>query len=189
MGAQSRTAKRREERREQIWPGSKERLWPRESGWFKSPRILPEALLILDYVVGSGKDLTRTYLDLLSRNWGEGFVDVEDEHQAAYMAGFKTERGRRTWRTYLVLLERYGFIETKPVGNHKFGAILMVDPLRALCQLNADGKVPSNLWQLVLLKCDTFSMKPPDMAEFTPSPQVVGGAEKKKKLKKAVEGS
>ena len=67
-------------------------MWPQNSGWFKAPRILPVTLLIIDHLVGSGKDLARTYLDLLSRNWGEGFLDVEDEHQAAFMAGFKTER-------------------------------------------------------------------------------------------------
>lgn len=184
MGAQNRTAKRRAERREKIWPDSISRMWPQESGWFKAPRILPEALLILDHVVGSGKDLTRTYLDLLGRNWGEGFVDVEDEAQAAFMAGFKTERGRRTWKGYVSLLAEYGFIETKSVGNHKFGAILMVDPLRAVCQLNADGKVPDNLWQLVLVRCETFSMKLPDMTQFKASPQKV-----EKKVKKSPEAA
>jgi hypothetical protein len=179
MGAQNKTAKRRAERREAMWPDSEDRVWPQANGWFKAPRILPVAMLILDQVVGKGKDLTRTYLDLLARNWNEGFVDVTDEAQAAFLAGFKTERGRRTWTGYVKLLAKHGFIETKAVGTHKLGAILMVDPLRAVSQLKVDGKVSDDLWQLLLHTCDVYSMKQPDLSNLKPTP-----AEKKPEAKK-----
>jgi hypothetical protein len=183
MGAQNRTARRRQERRETIWPDSEKRMWPQNSGWFKAPRVLPVVLLIIDEVIGKGKDLTRTYLDLLSRNWGEGFIDVEDEKQAAFVAGFKTERGRRTWATYVGLLAKHGFIETKQVGNHKFGAILMLDPLRAVCQLRVNNEVPEELWQLLLQVCDTYSINAPDLSEFKPTSGSKEAAKAKKKAK------
>lgn len=184
MGAQNRAAKRRGQRREHIWPGSEERMWPQDPGWFKAPRILPVVLLILDNLIGKGKDVTRTYLDLLSRNWGEGFVDVTDEVQAAFIAGYKTKRGRRTWSDYVGLLAKHGFIETKTVGSHKYGAILIVDPMRVVCQLRVDGKVPDDLWQLILHTCDLFSMPQPDLEKFKP-PAEKKGEPKKKAPKKA----
>ena len=77
MPAKSGVAKRREEIRQEYWPH--EDLWTgeREIGWFSVPRSLPLVLALLSSKeISGGKDPSFVYLELLSRQRGEGVIEM-----------------------------------------------------------------------------------------------------------------
>ena len=79
MVGKSGVAERRKELRKQYWPD--EDLWTgeKEVGWFPAPRTLPLILSLLSSKqVSQKKDPSSVYLDLISRQRGEGIGQAND---------------------------------------------------------------------------------------------------------------
>ena len=113
MADKTGVAKRREEIRQQHWPNDE--LWTgeRELGWFSSPRSLPLILGLLSMKQISGnRNPAMVYLELLSRQRGEGVIEMNHEADHAFAAGYVGNRAIRTWQERMKLLQELGFIQT-----------------------------------------------------------------------------
>jgi hypothetical protein len=110
--------------RDEFWPDADP--WtgaqPIDDGWFKAPRTLPLILgLMRDKALSPKGDPTSVYLELLSRQFGDGIVEIQNQAEHAYAAGYTSERGaRRTWEEHMRLLNSLGFIKIKKVGANPF---------------------------------------------------------------------
>jgi len=111
-----------------VWTGGEH-----DKGWFKAPRTLPLILaLIQDKKLSESSDPTRVYLELLSRQFGDGVVEIQNEAEHAYAAGYTSSRATRTWQDHMRCLERLGFIKIKGIGKHAFKYVALVHPVSAL---------------------------------------------------------
>jgi len=157
MAEKSGIAARREELQKQYWPT--EDLWTgeHEKGWFSAPRTLPLILTLLaSKHVSQKKDPVSVYLDLLSRQRGEGIVEMEHEADHAYAAGYEGTRAIRTWQERMKVLVQAGFIKTVEVGNQKYRYVAIVHPTTAVQRLRDAKKVPDKWWNAyVALKTQT----------------------------------
>jgi len=138
----------------------KERYWKTEeswngtgSGWFKGPRTLPLilALLSLRELTG-GRDVARVYLELLARHYDGGVIEIGNEADHAYAAGYTGTRAIRTWHERMQLLEKLGFIKTRRVGNQRYKLVLLADPLITIAHLYRQGRVPEDWWEAYTLR-------------------------------------
>lgn len=147
MPAKSGVAKRREEIRVEHWPD--EDLWTgeKEIGWFSAPRSLPLVLKLLSSKeISRGKDPSSVYLELLSRQRGEGVIEMGVEADHAFAAGYEGSRAVRTWQERMKVLEDAGFIRTVQVGNQRYRYVALVHPTTAIQRLRVSKKVPVNWW-------------------------------------------
>jgi hypothetical protein len=147
MAEKTGIAARREELRKQYWPN--EDLWTgeKEVGWFSSPRTLPLVLSLLSSKrISQKKNPSSVYLDLLSRQRGEGVVEMSHEAEHAFAAGYEGRRAVRTWQERMKTLEENGFILTVEVGNQKFKFVAIVHPTTAVQQLRDSKKIPDKWW-------------------------------------------
>lgn len=69
-----------------------------------------------------------TYQVIWCMTWDNGFARLNRPSEMAYAAGFTGQRGERTWRERLKLLEELGFVLIKPNGNDKLGFALIPNP-------------------------------------------------------------
>ena len=142
---------RRVDLRDQLWPES--RAWVAEKGFFQAPRTLPLLMsLISSKEISGKKDASTAYFELWARNWGEGIVEITDEHDHAFAAGYEGTRALRTWRERIYLLEKAGFIKIAPIGGRQVGAILLVHPQDVLDKLRADGRIKDNWWNAYVVR-------------------------------------
>jgi hypothetical protein len=111
--------------------------------------VLPLILWLIDDLAGKGKECSKVYLDLLSRDFGQGLVEIRDEADHAYCAGFITDRGPRSWRERIVILKELGFVRVAPRGNREIGYLLLVHPLLAVKSLRAAKRVPDRWWNML----------------------------------------
>jgi hypothetical protein len=134
--------------REEFWPEVD--AWTggeHDKGWFKAPRTLPLILALIQNkeLTGAG-DPTTVYLELLSRQFGEGVVEIQNEAEHAYAAGYTSSRAVRTWQDHMRSLEKLGFIKIKGIGKHAFKYVILVPPVTALEELREKGLVPGDWW-------------------------------------------
>jgi hypothetical protein len=95
----------------------------------------------------SGKlDPTPVYVELLAQHRDSGLIEIVSEADHSFAAGYIGERGLRTWRERLALLERRGFIKTKAGGNTKYKHVLLVHPSVPVQKLRDAGTVPDVWW-------------------------------------------
>jgi len=147
MAEKSGVAARREELRKQYWPD--EDLWTgeKEVGWFPAPRTLPLILgLLSSKAVSQKKDPSSVYLDLISRQRGEGVIEMGHEADHAFAAGYEGRRAVRTWQERMKILEDNGFIKTVEVGNQRFRYVAIVHPTTAVQRLRDSRKIPDRWW-------------------------------------------
>jgi len=172
--SKSKAAQDRARVRDEAFPGSSHRIWPDHNGkgWAKVPRTLPVILRVLDDKSirrGDGA-LTRTYLTLLSQNWDEGLIKVENEEEFARLSGFSGARAVRSWRERMQMLVELGFIEAK-ARYAPFGFVLIVHPLNAMRDLHIAGKISESDWLLFTEKHHACGATEPPREPF----QVVDG--------------
>lgn len=144
------------ERRAQL----KKRYWPNEeawngtgSGWFRGPRTVPLILVLLSHKeLTAGHDVSRVYLELLSRHMDGGVIEIGNEADHAYAAGYTGTRAVRTWHERMKLLGELGLIQSKRVANQPYKLVLLVDPLHAVTELRKQGRVPDSWWEAYLLR-------------------------------------
>ncbi len=138
----------------------KKRYWPNEeawngtgNGWFRGPRTVPLILVLLSQKeLTAGHDVSRVYLELLSRHMDGGVIEIGNEADHAYAAGYTGTRAIRTWHERMKLLEQLGFIQSKRVANQHYKLVLVVDPLHAVTELRKQGRVPDSWWEAYLLR-------------------------------------
>ncbi len=148
MPAKSGVAKRREAIREDYWPT--EDLWTgeRETGWFPAPRSLPLILALLSSKeISGGKDPSAVYLELLSRQRGEGVVEMAHEAEHAFASGYEGKRAVRTWQERMMILEEIGFIRTVRIGNQRYKYAAIVHPTTAVKDLREQGRISEAWWR------------------------------------------
>lgn len=138
----------------------KERFWKNEesfngtgSGWFKAPRTLPLILALLSQKqLTGGRDIARVYLELLSRHMDGGVIEIGNEADHAYAAGYAGTRAVRTWSERMQLLEKLGFIKTKKVGGQRYKLVLLTDPVSAVASLYRQRRVPEGWFEAYSLR-------------------------------------
>ena len=149
--AKTRADARRESLRESLWPGQGENVWggPSEKGYWCAPRTLPLLLNLTSNrgIVGE-LDCSSAFLDLLSRDFGQGVVEILDEEEHAFFAGYTGRRARRTWQERIKRLEKAGFIKLKPRINRPIGYVLINHPYKVAVELRRAGKIDDQWWQL-----------------------------------------
>lgn len=142
---------RRELLRNQLWPDYQDNIWggPTEKGYWCAPRVLPLLLdLVADKKIVGQLDCSKVYLELLSRDFGQGVVEILDEEEHAFCAGYRGKRAKRTWQERIRRLEEAGFIKIQPKGNRAIGYILIFHPYKIALKLRHLGKVEDLWWQL-----------------------------------------
>jgi hypothetical protein len=147
-------ADEREAIRRKFWPNERAWITSRRKGYFNAPRSLPLVFELLKSKKINTKrvDLSLTYLALWARLLGEGVVEITNEHEVAYDAGYSGERQRRTWRERMALLEELGFIKSKQIAGQPYRYVLMIDPAVAVAKFERDGLVDPE-W------LDTYQMR------------------------------
>jgi hypothetical protein len=145
-------AERRAQHKERYW--KYEESWNGSgSGWFKAPRTLPLILALLsDKQLTGGRDVARVYLELLARHMDGGVIEIGNEADHAYAAGYTGTRAIRTWNERMQLLEKLGFIKTRKVGNQRYKLVLLADPLVAVANLYKQKRVPEPWWETYTLR-------------------------------------
>jgi hypothetical protein len=144
MASSSGLDERRQRIREEFWPD--EDAWTggeHDKGWFKAPRTLPLILTLMRSKDLSGtSDPSNVYLELLSRQFGDGVVEIQNEAEHAYAAGYSSTRAVRTWQDLMRCLEKLGFIKIKGIGKNAFKYVLIVHPATVIKRLQDDGNIP-----------------------------------------------
>jgi hypothetical protein len=167
---------KRLKRRDELWPDAEDLVGnPEEKGWWRAPRVLPLLLsLTRDKRItpapcapsrrpGKVKvlDCSSVYLELLSRDFGQGFVEILDEDEHAFCAGYFSSRATRSWRERVSALEKAGFLRVKAKGNRTIGYVLLLNPHRVAARLNASGKIDDAWWQMYLHRLQAVGGEPP----------------------------
>lgn len=125
---------------EDAWTGENEK------GWFRAPRTLPLVLSLIASKAISGKyDLSKVYLELWARHMSGGVIEMREDAEHAYAAGYRGPRATHTWHERMKLLEKNGIIKTKGIGLRTHKYVLLVHPTAVVEKLRQDGKV-SDEW-------------------------------------------
>ena len=77
-------------------------------------------------------------------------VEVRDEEEHAYFAGYRKSRAIRTWRERLWALEAAGFLKVAPKGIRDIGYVLLIHPALIVARLRREGKIEDRWWHLYL---------------------------------------
>ena len=153
MAEKSGVAARREEIRNQYWPDADVWTGEKEVGWFPAPRTLPLILSLLSSKeISAKKDPSSVYLDLISRQRGEGVIEMGHEADHAFASGYEGRRAVRTWQERMKILEENGFIKTVEVGNQQYKYVAIVHPTTAVQRLRDNKKVPNKWWNAYLAR-------------------------------------
>ena len=126
----------------EFWPNEIAWTGENEKGWFRAPRTLPLVLALLASKKVSGNtDPTRAYVELLARHIDEGVIQMATDEEHAFAAGYDGNRGVRSWRERMRLLEKIGVIKIKKMGAKHFAYVLLVHPNVFIASLREAGKV------------------------------------------------
>jgi hypothetical protein len=165
---------RRFRRRNELWPDAEFiAAKPNETGWWKASRALPLLLLLTrDRRITGRLDCSAVYLDLLSRDYGQGFVEILDEADHAFCAGYFGERAVRSWRERMIKLADAEFIKIKPKANRRLGYALIVDQHKVARDLHVQNKVDDTWWQNYLQRLDAAGV---DLTPLIDEPELPDG--------------
>jgi len=135
--------------RDELWPNAEPLITrPDEKGWWRAPRTFPLILsLTRDKRITGKLDCSSVYLELHSRDFGQGLVEILDEDEHAFCAGYFGNRALRSWRERMAMLESAGFIKIAPKGNRRIGYVLLINPHAVAEELRRQGKVPDAWWR------------------------------------------
>jgi len=121
--------------RENFWPGVKdEQLWLRKkrTGFTTIPRTMSLIGRLMDQLSGKGFPVFSTYLVLWCRVYDEAFVEIRNDRELAFEAGFSGTRGEVTWRTRMRRLQSLGFIDIRPGLASEMQYVLILNPIHAI---------------------------------------------------------
>jgi len=118
-----------------------------EKGWFAAPRTLPLLLCMMrEKTISRGKgDPSTVYVELLSRQRGQGVVEMEAPDIHAFACGYRGARGVRTWHERMAILEKAGFIRTKSGNGRTYDLVFIVHPAVAVRRLKDQDLISEQL--------------------------------------------
>lgn len=123
--------------RDTFWPNIPDKsLWLRKerTGFTTLPRTMPLIGRIMDQLSGKGFPLFSTYLCLWCRVYDEAFVEIRNDREMAFEAGFSGTRGEVTWRTRMRSLQELGFIDTRPGLASDLQYVLILNPIIVIAE-------------------------------------------------------
>lgn len=137
--------RRRVKIRKEFWPkvGAGD-LWDRKSfkGFTTIPRTLPIIMRIIDGL--DNKTAGRAYIHLWSLSFDDYVIEIRDESEAAYHAGYTGQRAIRTWRERIDVLEEFGFVRVQKGPNGTYNYILLLEPHVVVEELRKGKLVDDN---------------------------------------------
>jgi hypothetical protein len=135
---------KREQVREQLWPGSSGDIFDRtkHDGFSTVPRILSLILGLIERLSDKGKNSSRVYCELWFRAYDDKLIEVRDEQEIAFASGLTVRR----WKERIAVLQSLGFIRTAPAGNLTYGNILLRNPYVVVKELNDAGQITDQNW-------------------------------------------
>lgn len=115
--------------REALWPGCTPWLWNRAAnkGFATIPKTMPLILGIMDDL-SKGKPLSSTYLALWCDTWDNSMVNLSKPQDMAHAAGFTGQRAVYTWRSRMMLLQEFKFIDIKPGKSGDLSPVIIWNP-------------------------------------------------------------
>ncbi len=145
--------KRRTERnirtRGRLWPKLKEYMlwnWKKRGGFATVPRTMPYFFRIMDNLSKS-KPVSSTYMALWCRVWDESaLVIIDNSAIFAKESGFSGQRAVSTWRGRMKILEKLGFIKSKPLADEPYGYILILSPYYTVKKLYDSKRYTDDGW-------------------------------------------
>lgn len=130
--------------RDRLWPNlDDEDLWLRKDrvGFTTIPRTMSLIGRVMDQLSGKGFPLFGTYLALWCRVYDEAFVEIRNERELAFEAGFSGPRGEVTWRGRMRRLEELGFIEIRAGLASEVQYVLILNPILVIADKFAAEEV------------------------------------------------
>jgi hypothetical protein len=140
--------------RDSFWPGlTSDVLWLRKerAGFTTIPRTMPLIGRILDHLSGKGFPLYSTYLALWCRVYDEAFVEIRNDREIAFEAGFSGTRGEVTWRTRMRKLQELGFIDIKAGLASDLQYVLLFNPLIVIAEIYRRRKLSEDATYMALM--------------------------------------
>ena len=141
---------RRDGLREEFWPGSFNWIWDtstqKQKGFVTLPRLMPWITTLIRHVCKSG-DPTPVYWEFWCRHMGQGLVEIRDEEECAFAAGYTSTRALRTWYEHVRTLADCHFIDFREVGLRKVGFVFLPSPLAVARWYYEQGKTPKGWWE------------------------------------------
>lgn len=172
--------RKRETLRDNLWPGASQWFWnpndPETVGFATIPRLLPLILHLLKELSGGRSgDPSSVYLELWSRDFGQGIIAISDEQECAFASGYSGNRAVRTWRERMYALVELGFILAKREGNREFGQVLLLDPIAVVTRLHTLGRVNEDWWTAFVARANEIGAKIPQAPILPPLPAASQG--------------
>ncbi|WP_437321099.1 hypothetical protein [Sorangium sp. So ce385] len=131
---------KRQQKRDDLWPDAEKEVLDFSDkgtvGYARVPRLLPHIAALIDRLDTTSAGTL--YSVLWCRDYGQGFIEVDDPTLLVFEAGYTHSEARalRTWKERMEVLSRYGFVRTKAKGSREHGYILLRNPYRAVLELN-----------------------------------------------------
>lgn len=140
---------KRIEIRQDFWPAATDWIWDPTSqklkGFAGVSRLMPWVTSLIRSLSTSG-DPSSVYWEFWCRHMSQGIVEIGDEEECAFAAGYSSKRALRTWFEHVYTLQILRFIDFKAVGNRKVGYVLLPNPLAVARWYHDQGKTPSGWW-------------------------------------------
>lgn len=133
--------------RNTLWPGlDTKRLWIRTEkvGFTTIPRTMCLIGRIMNQLSGKGFPLSDTYLALWCRVFDEALVEVRNDRELAFEAGFSGARGVVTWRSRMRMLQELGFVDIRSGTASDFQYILIYNPLLVIGEIYLSKGLPQD---------------------------------------------
>jgi hypothetical protein len=151
MRNKSKADQRREDQRNELWPGSAKWIWDLNDqentvGFATISRLMPWVMVLIRHLAGKGKDPTGIYWELWCRDMRQGIVQINVEQECAYASGYVSTRALRTWREHVQLLADLHFLKTERNGNREVGYVLLMNPLAVARWYHDQGMDPPGWW-------------------------------------------
>lgn len=130
------------------WPGLEtKRLWIRTEnvGFTTIPRTMCLIGRIMNQLAGKGFPVLDTYLVLWCRVFDEALVEIRNEREVAFEAGFTGSRGVATWRARMNILKDLGFIDFRPGTASNFQYVLIFNPLIVIAEAYTRLQIPEDM--------------------------------------------
>src|ERR1035437_2938447 len=125
---------RRLQMRKSLWPHLNDSdFWNRKThdGFTTIPRTLPSILQIID-ALSKNTPASTTYFDLWCRCYDEYIIDLKNEKDMAFGAGFIGQRAVQTWRGRIEILQELKFIETQSGTSGRHSQAVLPNPYNVI---------------------------------------------------------
>lgn len=156
--------------RRKLWPDvSTEMTWDRTNrdGFVTMPRAMPLIMRTMDYLSGKGAPVSAVYLDIWCRTFDECFIQITKPEEMASYSGFSGQRAGRTWRERLVKLAELNFINIKHGLTKEVQFVLILNPYHVIAKSYADGKIPLEMWNSLMVRAAEIGAKDLDDVDET----------------------